>query len=92
MMADNLAANAEVFISTFVLRDILDLPPEITVLGAVVEPHDFRDGVVRLVLNVPYLPSGGMRHLVTPVLRSVEAGKATLERLDILPANERQRP
>ena len=84
--------NAEIMISTHLLRMVLDLPPSYQIVGA--ERGDQTDSVKLLVCadRLTAVADGEPRHLVTPIMRRVDAGQATLMRVDVVLSEDRARP
>lgn len=81
--------NGEILISVELLRMILDLPPSYQIVGA----HSREPHTIHLHVEAKDLPpiadDRAPRHLVTPVMKRVDTGKAELERLEIIPSEER---
>lgn len=83
--------NAEIVISTELLRLILDLPESYHITGARHSPQD-EEGIVRLVVDATRLPAideGASPHLVTPLYQRVETGQATLQAVQIVASADR---
>jgi hypothetical protein len=77
--------NAEIPISVELLRMILDLPPEYKIVGAFTPRGAWREEV-RLLVETPDLPTvsrDGSRHVMQPVFRRVETGKAELLNINV---------
>jgi hypothetical protein len=87
-MTDTLAPNAELLISTDMLRMVLDLPASMRIIGIRAEPLD-QPHTMRLQLDwddlAPVLP-GGVPALVVPTYARVDTCKAELHNLRITPA------
>jgi phosphate starvation-inducible protein PhoH len=83
--------NAEILISTELIRMILDLPPSYKVVAARTTDADFGH-TVRLVVEANELPAvlpGDQPHLVTPRFRHVNTGQAELAAIDVQHSRDR---
>jgi hypothetical protein len=77
--------NAEILISTELIRMILDLPPSYKVVAARTTDADFGH-TVRLVVEANELPPvrpGDQPHLVTPRFGRVETGRSEIAAIDV---------
>jgi len=77
--------NAEIPISTELLRMVMDLPPDYKIVGAYTNPSEFGH-TIRLLVEAPSLPAverGDPRHEVQPIFRRVDTGQALLDRIAV---------
>lgn len=83
--------NAEILISTELLRMILDLPASYRIVAGLTNDQDFGH-TVRLLVEADKLPPvlpGQQPHLVQPVFQHVRTGQATLHRIEITASGDR---
>ena len=84
--------NAEIHVTTELLRMILDLPPEYEVVGVEQLQKDYDRAIVKFLLKIPFLndtEQGSPRHLITPHYDRVDGTRAVLRNVIVTPADER---
>lgn len=83
--------NAEIEVSLDLLRMILDLPEDYRIVAGFTSHVDMRR-TVTLQIEAKSLPSigfAGRRHLVTPIYRAVNTGKAERSELIVVMGHDR---